>query len=135
MTMLRFLDVKEWGFVFCFDLIRFCDEFLLLTNKLDVVLELKYLAYFIEVKANSNHTLSYLERNTSLRRGFRIKEVEIVTEFNKHFRLPTQIISVLYNYFDKVKKGKELMLEDIAKVIDSFRTVPLTKEEQKPVTT
>jgi len=118
MNLLKYLDAKEWGFVFSFDLIRFCDEFLILTNKSDVVLELKYLAYFIEVKVNTIHTLVYLEKNTSLKRGYRIKEVEIVTEFNKHFRLPTQITSVLYKYFDHMKKGKELLLEDIAILID-----------------
>jgi len=35
--------------VFAKDLVRFCDTYLLITNKTDVILELKYIANYIEV--------------------------------------------------------------------------------------
>jgi hypothetical protein len=102
-------------------LLKFCDKFLILTNKTDIVLELKYIANILEFRKRNKNTRQYFELNTQLKPTSRLKEIDVVSELSSNFGISPALGPVLYKVFETEKLGNELLLEDMCKVIDKYR--------------
>lgn len=77
------------------------------------------------MQKRNKFTKGFFETSSTLKSNIRIKEVEVLSEFQKLFGISSSQGPTLFKYFDSNKTGKELTLDDICKQIDVYRLVPV----------
>ncbi len=103
------------------------------TYSQDCILELKYIANFIEFKMKNRNTKMFFENNSKLRPNTRLMEIEIMTELNKAFGVPLSIGTTIFKKLTEKNKGKpDFTLDDLCALIDEHRLVKI--EPTKPQT-
>ena len=95
MPIIKELDNKNEGSVDTKDVLAFLEKHLL-TYSQDCILELKYIANFIEFKMKNRNTKMFFENNSKLRPNTRLMEIEIMNELNKAFGVPLSIGTTIF---------------------------------------
>lgn len=96
LPILKALDSSNSGTVDMKDVIILFDKHLK-SNSSDCSLELRYIANFIEFKANNKNTRGFVESNSKLRgNGAKLLEVEVMSELNKMFLIPVSAANIIY---------------------------------------
>lgn len=132
MPVIKELDIKNEGSVDAKDIMKFLEKHLR-TYSQDCILELKYIANFIEFKMKNRNTKMFFENNSKLRPNTRLMEIEIMTELNKAFGVPLSIGSTIFKKLSEKYKGKpDFTLDDLCAIIDEHRLVKI--EPTKPQT-
>lgn len=85
--IIKALDPAGNGLLEVRDTIAFLDKYIQ-PNKTDYLLELRYMANFIEFKMQQSNTVTFFENNSNLKSGARLMEVAVMTELNKTFGVP-----------------------------------------------
>jgi len=130
MPIINELDSKKEGSVDTKELLIFLEKHLL-TYSQDCVLELKYIANFIEFKMKNRNTKSFFENNSRLRPNTRLMEIEIMTELNKAFGVPLTIGTRIFKKLTELNGGKsDFTLDHLCALIDEHRLVKI--EPTKP---
>ncbi|CDW83096.1 cysteine protease family c02 [Stylonychia lemnae] len=122
--MIKHLDKQQRGVVFVKDLIDFLQKHTPDTFKTDCTLELRYIANLIEFQFKSRFTKQYLLNNTNLRDQLRILEVEVLTEFQKAFKISMEIGRLIFQLALQQRIGSsEVTLDDLVRLIDQYRVL------------
>jgi hypothetical protein len=132
MPIIKELDSKSEGSVDTKELLTFLEKHLR-TYSQDCILELKYIANFIEFKMKNRNTKMFFENNSKLRPNTRLMEIEIMTELNKAFGVPLSIGSTIFKKLTERNGGKsDFTLDNLCAMIDEHRIVKI--EPSKPQT-
>lgn len=123
MPVIKELDNKNEGSVNALDAIKFL-EIHLRTYSHDCTFELKYIANFIEFKIKNRNTKTFFENNSKLRSNTRIMEIEIMTELNNCFGVPTSIGTKIFKKLAEINKSN-FTLDDLCTLIDQHRLVKI----------
>jgi hypothetical protein len=130
MPIIKELDSKSEGSVDTKELLTFLEKHLR-TYSQDCILELKYIANFIEFKMKNRNTKNFFENNSKLRPNTRLMEIEIMTELNKAFGVPLSIGSTIFKKLTEKNGGKsDFTLDNLCAMIDELRIVKI--EPSKP---
>lgn len=92
-------------------------------NCLDCTFELKYIANFVEFKAKSRNTKTFLMSNSSFKAGQRLMEVEVMSELSKIFGVSMQIANTIYKSLVDKKGNNNVNIDDLSALIDQYRIV------------
>lgn len=134
MPIIKELDKTGSGIVDAKDLLKFLETY---SKKFafNCILDLKYIANFLEFKAQNRSTRSFLQQNSSkFKIGERLKEIDCMTELNGLFGISSTAGGTIFKKLSAIKKGEieKIMLEDLANLIDEYRLVKVEPEKTKP---
>jgi hypothetical protein len=100
----------------------------------DCTLELKFMANFLEFQAKSRYTKSFLVNNSKLQADKRLMEIELMSELSKMFGISMQIGRIVFNQLQKLKGKGDVSLDDLCRLIDQYRIVPVDAQAEQKIT-
>ena len=92
------------------------------------------MANFLEFQAKSRYTKSFLVNNSKLQADKRLMEIELMSELSKMFGISMQIGRIVFNQLQKLKGKGDVSLDDLCRLIDQYRIVPVDAQAEQKIT-